>query len=299
MDFREMLRTHRDAKADVTIAVLPVAHDQASRFGIVQLNDRRQIVNLVEKPRPGEQLAALRTAPDWLRKNGIEANGREYLANMGIYLFNREVLFDLLHGQPLAKDLVTEIFARRLTTHPIQTHIFDGYWADVGTIKSYFEASLDLAADRPPSSFHTPEGVIFTRMRNLPASRLESASTAQCLVSDGCTVSAGSHLERCVIGLRSRIGKNVTLRDVIVNGADRFETPAEREANRNGGLPDFGIGDNTVIERAILDKDCRIGKNVRILKAGRVQEADGPNYAIRDGIVVIPNDALVPDGTTI
>lgn len=299
MDFRELLKTHRENSADVTIAVTPVRREQAPRFGIVRLNDRRQIAELVEKPQTDTQVAELRTPPEWFEQQGMAPNNREYLANMGIYLFKREVLFDLLRDQPLARDMVTEIFPRRISTNPIQAHVFDGYWADVGSVKSYFEASLALTADQPPFNFHTPEGVIFTRMRNLPASRVEAASAAQCLISDGCTVSPGSRLERCIVGLRSHIGKNVSLRDAIVIGADRFETPAERDANRRKNVPDIGIGDDAVIERAILDKDCRIGTKVRIVNAGRVQEAEGPNYVIRDGIVVIPNDTTVADGTVI
>jgi glucose-1-phosphate adenylyltransferase len=209
------------------------------------------------------------------------------------------VLCDLLHSQPLAKDLVTELFARRLSTHPIQGHLFDGYWADVGTIPSYFEASLALAGDNPPFNFHSPEGVVYTRMRNLPASRVEAAVTSQCLVSDGCTIRSGAHLERCVIGVRSSIGTGVRIKDAILLGADELETEADRADNRKVGVPDIGIGDNTVIERAIVDKDCRIGKNVRIVNAKRVQEAEEENYVIRGGIVVIPNDAIVPDGTVI
>jgi glucose-1-phosphate adenylyltransferase len=218
---------------------------------------------------------------------------------MGIYVFNRRVLFDLLHSQPLAKDLVTELFARRLSTHPIQAHLFDGYWADVGTIRSYHEASLALAGDDPPFSFHRPEGVIYTRMRNLPASRIETSSAKQCLISDGCTIGSGTYLERCVVGVRSILGKNVRAKDAILIGADEFETVEERRRNREQGVPDIGIGDDTVIERAIVDKDCRIGKNVKIINAMGVQEAEGDNYVIREGIVVIPNDAVVPDGTVI
>jgi glucose-1-phosphate adenylyltransferase len=218
---------------------------------------------------------------------------------MGIYLFNRQVLFDLLHSQPLAKDLVTELFARRLSTHPLQAHLFDGYWADVGTIRSYYEASLSLCGDDPPFQFHSPEGVIFTRMRNLPASRVEAASAQECIISDGCTIRSGAHLERCIVGVRSTIGQGVTVKDSVIIGADDLETAAGRAENRAQGRPDIGIGDSTIVERAIIDKDCRIGKDVRIVNAKGLQEAEGDNYVIRDGIVVIPNDAIVPDGTVI
>jgi glucose-1-phosphate adenylyltransferase len=218
---------------------------------------------------------------------------------MGIYLFNRQVLFDLLHSQPLAKDLVTELFARRLSTHPLQAHLFDGYWADVGTISSYYEASLALAGDDPPFDFHSPEGVIYTRMRNLPASRVQASSARHCLISDGCTIGRDSHLERCIVGVRSRVGAGATVKDSVIIGADELETDEDRTENRRRGRPDIGIGANAVVERAIIDKDCRIGKNVRIVNERGVQDEEGPNYSIRDGIVVIPNDAVVPDGTVI
>src|SRR5262249_41439932 len=175
----------------------------------------------------------------------------------------------------------------------------DGYWEDLGTVKAYHEANLALAADDPPFDFHSPEGVIYTHMRFLPASRVGAAALAQCLVSDGCVLQSGARIERSVIGLRSRVGPNVTIRDAVINGADRFETDAERAANRQRGVPDLGIGDGTVIERAILDKDCRVGRNVRLVNSRGVEEAEGDNYVIRDGIVVIPRGSVVPDGTVI
>jgi glucose-1-phosphate adenylyltransferase len=169
----------------------------------------------------------------------------------------------------------------------------------VGQIKAYHEASLALASNDPPFDFHSPEGVIYTHMRYLPASRLSGAVVEECLISDGCVVMAGAKVERSVIGVRTRIGKNVTVRDSVMIGADRFETDAERGDNRQRGLPDFTVGDDTVIERAILDKDCRIGKGVRIVNRDKKETADGPNYVIRDGIVVIPKGAVVMDGTVI
>ena len=298
MDFGDLIRSHRASGADVTMAVVPVPRSQALRFGIVRLDEQRRIVSLVEKPQTDSQFAALRTPAEWLARQGLLPAG-EYLANMGIYVFNRRVLLDLLHVQPLANDLVTEVFARRLSTHPIQAYLFGDYWADVGTIRSYHEASLALASDEPPFDFHSPEGVIYTRMRNLPASRLESSVAESCLVSDGCVIGAGARLERCVIGVRSILGRNVSLRDTVLIGADRYETPEERALNRQRGVPDVGIGANTIIERAIVDKDCRIGRDVRIVNVNRQQEDEGENYVIRDGIVVIPNDAVVPDGTVL
>jgi glucose-1-phosphate adenylyltransferase len=298
-DFRPLIQAHRDTQADVTIAVLPVTRIQAAGFGIVHVNDQDRVDRIVEKPRSAEHLDALRVAPDRLAWQGSEGLGREYLANMGIYVFKREVLVEILSTPPLVADLVTEVFPRIFASHRLRAHLFDGYWEDLGTIKSYFEANLALASDRPPFNFHTPEGVIYTRMRYLPAARVGGASLEQCLVSDGCTVEPGAHLQRCLIGVRSRIGRNVQLRDTIIIGADRFETDQERADNRRRGLPDFTVGDGCVIQRAILDKDCRIGENVQIVNRRQLQEDEGENYVIRDGIVVIPNGAVVPSGMVI
>jgi glucose-1-phosphate adenylyltransferase len=299
MDFRDMVQTHRDSDADITIAVLPVRREKAAGLGVVRVQDDGRIVGLTEKPQSDAQFAELRTPASWLQQRGVNAEGRDYLANMGIYLFSRQVLADVLTTSPPAHDLVMEVFPRALAKRRIQAHLFDGYWEDLGTIKSYHAASLALASDTPPFDFHSGDGVIFTRMRYLPASRVSAAQVEQCLISDGCTVQPGTRIERCLLGVRSRIGRNVTLRDTVMIGADRFETDAERAANARRGIPDFTVGDGSVIEHAILDKDCRIGRNVRIVNRQKLQSGEGENYVIRDGIVVIPNSAIVPDGTVI
>jgi glucose-1-phosphate adenylyltransferase len=299
MDFRQLIRTHRDSRADVTIAVLPVHARQAAEFGILRLDETGKVAGFVEKPKTAEQLEPMRTSVEWIERRGIESRGRQFLASMGIYLFNRQTLFDLLNTGPLATDFGKEIFPRSLKTHRVQAYLFDGYWEDLGTVKAYHEANLALAGDEPPFDFHSPEGVIYTRMRFLPASRVSAASMNHCLISDGCVVQAGADIERCVIGLRSRIGRNVVLRDTVLIGADRFETDAERLGNRQRGLPDFTVGDGSVIERAILDKDCRIGRNVHIINRRGLENDEGDNYVIRDGIVVIPKGITVPDGTVI
>jgi glucose-1-phosphate adenylyltransferase len=296
-DFQLLMQAHRDADVDVTIAAIPVTRTQASEYGVLHVDEQNHVLGIVEKPRTAEQLDKLRIPPG--RRSRHADSGREYLANMGIYVFNREVLVELLSTPPLVADLVIEVFPRMLPSQRVQAHQYDGYWEDLGTIKSYFDANLALAKDHPPFNFFTPQGMIYTRMRNLPAARVSGARLEQCLVSDGCTVQPGARLERCLIGLRSRIGRNVRLRDTIIIGADRFETEPEREDNRRRGLPDFSVGDGCVIERAILDKDCRIGENVHIINRRQLQDDEGENYVIRDGIVVIPNGAVVPSGMVI
>ncbi len=299
MDFSQMLKTHRESNADVTLAVLPVVKEQTPELGLARLDTSGRIVGFVEKPKKEEQLAGLELSPQWLRQRGIHDPARNYLANMGIYLFKRPVLLDLLNLPPLATDFGKEVFPRGVRTHRVMAHVFDGYWEDLGTIRAYHEANLALCGDNPPFDFHSPEGIIYTRMRFLPASRIGGAAMRDCLISDGCVIGSGAKLERCLIGVRSLIGRNATIRDSIVIGADRYETEQERAGNRGRGVPDVAIGEDTVLERAIIDKDCRIGRNVRIANERGVQDEEGANYVIRDGIVVIPRGTTIPDGTII
>jgi glucose-1-phosphate adenylyltransferase len=299
MDFGQLLKTHQESKAHATIAVLPVAAQAASGFGIMRLDDSGRVIGFLEKPQTAAQLEPLFTSAEWMEKRGIPCQGRHYMASMGIYLFQRDVLFQMLNAPPLATDFGKEIFPRCMKTHHIQAHLFDGYWEDVGTIKAFHEASLALTSDAPPFDFHSAEGVIYTRMRYLPASRISGADLEQCLVSDGCVVQSGTNIVRSVLGVRTRIGRNATVRNTVLIGADRFETDQDRADNRRRGIPDMIVGDGTVIDNAILDKDCRVGANVRIINQKQVQNDEGKNYVIREGIVVIPKGAIVLDGTVI
>jgi glucose-1-phosphate adenylyltransferase len=299
MDFRGLIKTHRESQADVTIAVLPVSAEQVAGFGIVRLDDTGRVTGFVEKPQTEKELKPVRTPEQWIESRGIHSHGRPYLASMGIYLFEREKLIKLLNAPPLATDFGKEIFPRSIETHRVQAHLFDGYWEDLGTIKAYHQANLALASNKSPFDFHSPEGVIYTRMRFLPASRITAANLDQCLISDGCVIQAGTRIERSVIGVRSRIGRNAVIRDSVVIGADRFETDADREQNERRGIPDLTVGDGSVIENAILDKDCRVGRNVQIVNRRGVQNEDKERFVIREGVVVIPKSSIVPDGTVI
>jgi glucose-1-phosphate adenylyltransferase len=299
MDFQQLLKTHKESKADATLAVLPVPRDQVPGLGIVQLDETGRVLGFVEKPQTDEAIDSARTPPEWINQRGIVAGDRQHLASMGIYLFTRKALLELLNLRPLATDFGKEVFPRSIKSHKVQAHLFDGYWEDLGTVKAYHEANLALASDDPPFDFHSAEGIIYTRMRFLPASRVSGAKLSQCLISDGCVILGGADLQRCVIGVRSRIGRNATLRDTVILGADRFETDLDRRANQNMNRPDLVVGDGSVIERAILDKECRIGRNVKIINKRGVKDDEGENYVIRDGIVTIPRGTVVPDGTVI
>ncbi len=299
MDFRELHNFHHETKADVTIAVLPVSEDQVSGFGVVQVDESSKVNGFIEKPKTLAEIEPYAVTEDWLIRNGIHAKKRPYLASMGIYLFNRKALLDLLNSRPLATDFGKEIFPRSIKNHNVKAFLFDGYWEDLGTIKAYHESNLALASNNPPFDFHSPNGVIYTRMRFLPAARFLGASLANTLVSDGCVIGEGSTLDHCVIGVRSRIGKNVTLKKTILIGADRFETDLERATNLTNGIPNLNIGDNSIIENAILDKDCRVGRNVRLENAKKIQHDEGNNFVIRDGIICVPRGSIIPDGTVI
>jgi glucose-1-phosphate adenylyltransferase len=299
MDFRHLLHTHRESKADATLAVIPVSREQVAGFGLVRPNATGQIEGFIEKPQDDQALAPFHTTPEWMERRGVTGNNRPYLASMGIYCFRRAALIDLLTAKPLATDFGKEVFPGCLRTHKLEAHLFDGYWEDLGTVQAYHEASLALASAQPPFDFHSPEGVIYTRMRFLPASRIGVATLQAALISDGCVIQDGARVERSVIGVRSRIGRNAVIRNSVLNGADRFETDAERARNRTHGIPDIGVGDDAVIEQTILDKDCRVGHNVRLVNRRGVANEEGPNYVIRDGIIAVTRGTVIPNGTVI
>ena len=301
MDYRDIIQTHRESKADVTIAAIPVPEKDTPGFGLMRMDDTGRVNAFVEKPKTEPERKPYFTPDEWIEARNIPANGRNYLANMGVYLFNTDVLIDLLNEKPLATDFGKEVLPRNLEKRRIQAHLFDGYWEDLGTIRSYHEASLALAEQTPPFDFFTPNGVIYTRMRNLPASRIDGAKLSRSLIADGTRIAGGAEIDHCLIGVRSVIGANCKITDTVVIGSDRFETDAERAENEAAGRPNFNIGADTQIHMAILDKDCRVGKNVKILNAENKQEYDEPQgaYHIREGVVCVPRGAVIPDGTVI
>ena len=301
MDFRNLIETHRGHRADVTIAAIPVAEKDTAGFGLLSMDSHSRVTGFVEKPKTPEERAPFFTSTEWIEKRGIPANGRHYLANMGIYLFRTDVLYEVLTAKPLATDFGKEVFPRNYKTRHVCAHLFDGYWEDLGTIKSYHEASLALASTNPPFDFFSSEGVIYTRMRNLPPSRINEAALEHSVVADGCVIGCGSRIERSLIGVRSVIGSDCVIRDVVLIGSDSYETIAQKRENTRTGRPDLNIGDETVIERAILDKECRVGRGVKLINRDKRQDFDGPNgmYYIRDGIICVPRGTIIPDGTVV
>jgi glucose-1-phosphate adenylyltransferase len=288
MDFRQLRDTHRLNQADATVAVIPVARDQTGAFGIVKLDASGRIVHFEEKPKP-DRLADL--------ESDIPGLGRCFLASMGIYMFRREALEPAI-ADPALVDFGRHVIPKAIHQTRVQAHLFSGYWEDVGTIASYFEANLALTGRIPPFDFYNAGQPVYTGSRFLPASKVEGCVLRSSLVSEGCIIMA-AEIERSIIGIRSRIGQGVRLRDTLMLGADFHESLTEMEQSQGRGVPPVGIGEGSVVERAIVDKNARIGRGVRILNEARVQEADGFGHYVRDGIVIIPKSGVIPDGTVI
>ncbi len=299
MDFQEMIRTHLENKADATIAALPVPEREATACGIMMIDESGRVTDFHEKPKTPEALARVRTEPEWMEKHGIQADGRPYLASMGIYLFNRSMLVDLL-ASGTATDFGKELFPQVISEHRVQAHLFDGYWEDIGTVGAFHKANIDLTMDDPPFHFASGDKAVYTRPRYLPCSKLLGATVTDSLISDGCTIGRGSVIENSVIGVRAQIAENVTIRNSYIMGADSFESPKELEANRKAGRPNIGVGAGSLIQDAIIDKNARLGKNIKIVnEAGVIESEEASHYVIRDKIVVIPKFTILQDGTMI
>ncbi len=290
MDFREMLDQHVTSGSDITIATLPVDAGSAPSLGILKADGARRITEFVEKPKDPAVLAKMES-------KSAMPKGRPYLASMGIYIFNRETLRDCLDGND-GKDFGKNILPAAIGSKKVSAFIHDGYWEDIGTIGAFYRANLDLLAAEPKFDFGLGTAPIYTRARFLPGTVLEQCEVVRAIVSDGCTISK-SVLDHSVIGIRSRIGENCQIRRSILMGADYFETPAQRKENERRKRPDIGIGEGTVIEDAIVDKNVRIGQKVVIRAGGKSGEVDGANFFVRDGVVIIPKGTTIPDGTVI
>ena len=291
MDYRDMLKTHQETNADVTIAGLPVDREAAKGFGIMRLDDAGRVQGFLEKPQTDQEIDMVRTDPSWMESRGIESKGRDCLASMGIYLFNRDTLVELLSNNDY-EDFGKEVFPMSIRTRNVQVHLFDGYWEDIGTIKSFFQTNLDMAKQNPPFEFYCADSPIYTRPRYLPASKLGGATLRDALIADGCVIGEGTTIENSVIGLRCRIGKNVTIKNSVIMGADFYE-----DSPGDAGSPEIGIGDGCVIENTIIDKNCRLGEGA-IVSPGTLTEADlkYPDLYVRDGILVVPKNTTIPKG---
>ena len=296
MNYADMLATHQARGADVTIAGIPVKDDAASALGVMRLDGEGRVEGFLEKPQTPAELEMVRTDPAWIEAQGITAHGRSLMASMGIYLFNRDCLLDLLTKTDY-QDFGKEVFPAAIRAKHVQLHPFDGYWEDIGTIRSYFQCNRELASATPPFDLVNAEAPIYSRGRFLPPSRLGGASIRNSLVSDGCVIESGAVIENSVIGLRCRIGRNVVIRDSVILGNDYYESEHGLADDVARGLPPLGIGDDSIVAGAIIDKNVRIGRRVRIVNEhGWVDTADDDRFTVRDGVAVVPKDAVIPDG---
>ncbi len=280
MDYQKLIKFHEQSKADVTLSTILVDEELTEGFGVLKMDSKGQITNFVEKPKTAHERA------------GYEiGEKKQYYASMGVYLFKASVLKELLKGDEI--DFGKELIYRAIKQCKAFGYYFDGYWRDIGTIGSYFQTCLELTGPYPKFRFYSPKGNIFTHPRFLPPSQILKSKIENCILSEG-TVIYNANLEESVIGLRSVVHKKASVKRAVVMGADYFEF----ESPRVSKIP-IGIGENSVVENAIIDKNVRIGRDVVIKNAKKLISADGGNYYIREGIVIVPKDAIIPDGTVI
>jgi glucose-1-phosphate adenylyltransferase len=289
MDFRALLHQHISAGAEITMATKPVKRGQVSEFGIMQCGMDRRITHFVEKPKDDAVLQEMKMSGELLAAVGSDEAEELFQASMGIYLFNRDVLVQCLDND--LADFGKHVIPQAIEKRHVSAHIFKGYWEDIGTIRAFYEANLDLTDLVPEYSFFESNAPIYTNPRFLPGSKVNGATLHQAIISDGCIIS-DAHLERCVIGIRSIIQNGATVRNSIIMGADYFE----QDQPGDSALPAIGIGRNCVIDRAIIDKNARVADGVVITPEGKPSDHDGGNYFIRDGIVVVPKNAVIPAG---
>ncbi len=296
MDYSRMISQHAESGADITIATLPITRDEAKRFGILQVNAERNIVRFVEKPKTDDLLSSLQVQDPILSLLRVTTSEPLYLASMGIYVFSRNVLAKVLDND--LSDFGRDIIPRTIGKYRVHAYLYQGYWEDIGTIRSFFDANLGLTDVLPRFNFFDHTSPIFTHPRALPSSKVNGGHLKHCIVSDGCIIN-DSRLEHCVVGLRSVIETGCDIRDTVIMGADYFESDNSRLKNEAHGIPPMGIGRGCKIHRAILDKNVHIGAGAVITPNGKPGELDGQNFYVRDGIIVIPKGAVIPAGAVL
>jgi glucose-1-phosphate adenylyltransferase len=279
MNLRELVDQHKKTKAEVTVAVTPVPREEASRYGILKIDESQAVTHFVEKPN-AEALA------------GLDSDGK-FLASMGIYLFDRTVLEDVLLASE-DRDFGHHILPRLLGRRRLYGYPYDGYFEDVGTIRSFYNANLLLTEPLPRFNFYEPLAPIYTDARFLPGSKIDESVLIRSLVTEGCILNR-CRIERSIIGIRSRIERDASVKDSIVMGADYYQVPEVINEDFARGIPPIGIGEGAVVERAIIDKNARVGRMARIVNRDAKDNLDAENYFIRDGIVCVPKDAVIPD----
>ncbi len=298
IDFNHMMAIHERREADVTLCAAVVRRQEASQFRVLKLAEDGRVSAFARKPTDPDVLARFQITDIERRRYGLKPGEEErYLAFMGIYLFRKDVLFDLLENSD-DQDLTRDTLPRIYWTRRSYCYVFKDYWRDIGTIRSFYEASLDLTRDHPPFRFQDPQAPIYTHGRYLPASRIYNSVLDRAFAADG-TVIRDARVEHSIIGVRAQIGSGTRISHSVIFGADTFESPDERRAAAERGLPPLGIGPRCSIHKAIVDKNVRIGTGCRLENTANVAEADGDNYYIRDGVIIIPKGAVLQPGTVI
>jgi glucose-1-phosphate adenylyltransferase len=292
MDFNEMVDAHIAAGVQVTLATIPVNAKDAPDFGILKANESNIITSFIEKPKTNLE--------DWTSDTGEEMHGegRDYLASMGIYIFNRNLLIKIFAENEEEKDFGKEIIPRMLNEYDVLSYQYDGYWTDIGNICSFFEANLGLTDDIPKFNLFDHNHSIFTRARMLPPSKILGTTLDKTIIAEGCILQAES-IKHAVIGIRSRIGVGTHIQSCYIMGSDKYQTLEEIQEDKDNGTPMIGIGDNCKITNAIVDKNSRIGDNVVITGGNHLEDGDFGFYTVKDGIVVVKKGAIIPDGTEV
>ncbi|HVZ25536.1 MAG TPA: glucose-1-phosphate adenylyltransferase [Sediminibacterium sp.] len=291
MDFGEMMEAHIAKQAAISIATIPVDARDAPEFGILKTDENSCISSFIEKPKK-------ELLPEWVSDTGpeMQQQGRHYLASMGIYIFSRDVLYELLNEKhPGATDFGKEIIPDSIAHYTVASFQYDGYWTDIGNIYSFFEANLALTQEIPPFNLFDNTKTVYSRARMLPPAKISGTTLEKTIIAEGSIIHA-SRIEQCVVGIRARIGHGTTIVNSYIMGNDYYETIEEMERNNAKGLPKIGIGERCYIKDAIIDKNCRIGNDVRINGGKHLANTDHALYTIKDGIVVVKKQAVIPDG---
>ena len=296
MDLRDLIQTHIENEAEITVATIPVPRTDVPGFGVMKLAENERITDFIEKPKDRELQDRYRLPREWYPRLGIESTNELWLASMGIYVFDRTALAGMLGEN--RDDFGKHVIPDAIRTKRVFGYIFQGAWEDIGTIKAFFEANLDLASDHPRFDFFDYAAPTFTRPRFLPSTKINSASLECSILSDGCILNDAT-IRHSVIGLRTCIGKKTVIERAVVMGNDYFESAQSIQQNAAAGRPRLGIGENTRIVNAIVDKNVRIGDNCIISPEGKPENVDHPLYYIRDGIVIVPKNGCIPSGTKI
>jgi glucose-1-phosphate adenylyltransferase len=297
MDYRKLLDFHIHKGADVTVGVLPVMKNQTKDFGILKLNNRSQITDFTEKPKDEAVLERFKISDKWMERESFEPNGKEYLGSMGIYLFNRRVLEDILAECDHA-DFGKGIIPYAIKNRKVFGYLFRGYWEDVGTIGSFYRTMMDLVEPVPKFNFYEAERPIYTRPRYLPGAKITDCQMYRSIINEGAILEK-CQIEDSMIGIRTHVRSGTRISRSVIMGRDYFETSDNHEENIRLGRPNAGIGRDCVIEKAIVDKNARIGDGVQILDRNRGTDVDTDNWVIREGIVIIPKNATIQPGTVI